>query len=64
MAEAILFHGTFKVCFWSLQKTKYRTRSSWYDPENDDNFPKIPAGFFCQNRIYETVKLWDKFTPK
>ena len=51
MTEAILPDVTFKVCFGSSQNTKLpfsRTRNSWYDAENDDNLPKIPAGAFAK----------------
>ena len=51
MTEAILTHGTFKVCFRSSQNTKWpfsRIRNSWYDAENDENFPKIRAGSFAK----------------
>ena len=51
MTEAILTHGTFKVRFRSSQNTKWpfsRIRNSWYDAENDGNFPKLPAGSFTK----------------
>ena len=54
MTEAILTYCTFKICFWSSQNTISpcrKTRNSWYDAENDDNFSKIPASSFAQ-------KIW------
>ena len=50
----ILPHDTSKVCFRILQNTKgpfSRKRNSWYDSQNDDNFPKVPVNYFVE-------KIW------
>ena len=51
MTKAILPHDTSAACFRSSQNTKRlfsRTKNSWCDSKNHDNFPKFTAGSFTE----------------
>ena len=50
MTEAILSHGAsgLSSVFAKYSMTVQQIRNSWYDAENDDNFPKTSAGSLAE----------------